>query len=336
MSLPETDTVIQRHSWLFCWPTTWRARIHYWVNTLNVSLNTCPMIIINIHNKRSISAINGTLPLVPMVFGEVCCVYGILLFANWFQLEGVSVIEMHRAVITFLTTSQGSADCSSQDRALVSEDYGRFLDTGCTQTALDEPLSMIYGAGWFKRKETDRDYTVSRFQTFHYNYGIEVRPVHFSLALALSLASFFDGLSNLSDAFNLFGLPQPLLKAEAKLVTFTDVDGQLQANDAHLSADAPVQLVFLARTSEDALSWFKHERDEPFCVLLSSAGTGVTLVFCLQLSDGRSFWVSIRVPSTFLVRGSPDFAQDIEDIDPNESFRDQVNWPKSYYYVKSS
>lgn len=262
------------------------------------------------------------------------CIKRTSLFTNELQLGGVSVIEMHRAVITFLTTSQGSADCSSQDRALVSENYGRFLDTGCTQTALDEPISVLYGTGWFKRKETERDYTVSRFQTFHYDYGIEIRPVHFSLALALSLASFFDGLSNLSDAFILFGLPQPLLEAEAKLVTFIKVDGHLQANDAHLSADAPVQLVFLARTSEDALSWFKHERDEPFCVFVT--GTGVTLVFCLQLSDGRSFWVSIRVPSTFLVRGSPDFAQDIEDIDPNESFRDQVNWPKSYYCVKSS
>lgn len=237
---------------------------------------------------------------------------------------------MHCAVITFLTTSQGSANCSSQDRALVSEDYGRFLDTGCTQTALDEPLSVIYGAEWFKRKETERDYTVSRFEAFHYDYGIEIRPVHFSLALALSFASFFDGLSNLSDAFTLFGLPQPLLKAKAKLVTFTEVDGQLQANDAHLSADIPVQLVFLATTSEDALSWFKHERDEPFCVLVSSSSPGVTVVFCLQLSDERSFWVSIRVPSTFLVRESPDFAQDIEDIDPNEYFRDQVNSPKSY------
>lgn len=241
---------------------------------------------------------------------------------------------MHRAVVTFLTTSQGSADCSSQDRALVSEDYGRFLDTGCTQTALDEPISLIYGAGWFKRKETERDYTVSRFQTFYYDYGIEVRPVHFSLALALSLASFFDGLSNLSDAFTFVGLPQPLLKAKAKLVTFTDVDGQLQANDEHLSADVPVQLVFLATTSEDALSWFKHEHDEPFCVLVSSSIPGVTLVFCLQLSDGRSFWVSIRVPSTFLVRESPDFAQDIGDVDLNESFRDQVNSSNSY--VKNS
>ncbi|GAW03908.1 hypothetical protein LENED_005662 [Lentinula edodes] len=119
--------------------------------------------------------------------------------------------------------------------------------------------------------------------TFAWNYATEIHPSHFALSLALSLALCYADFSKISDTFTLFGL-----------------------------TGAP----------EEVVSWFRHERDEPFCVLPSSSSTGVTLAFCLQLSDERTFWVFVYVPSTFTA-DSPDFAQDIKEIHPHVIFRDQ-------------
>lgn len=238
----------------------------------------------------------------------------------------ISVIEMHRAVVSYLTTSDGSGDCTTTDRILVTYDYGRFVDEKCSQIALDEPLTVIHGANWLKTATFDGK--VTSFDTFGYQYGTEVRASHFTLFLAMSFASFFDGFSRLSEAFTIFGLPAPLRKAKAKLVIYRKTGLQLEAVDAHFAEDGPFQLVLTAKTPEDALSWFKHERDEPFCVLQCTSSSSVTLVFCLELFDARSFWVFVRVPSTFLEREAPDFARDIENIHPNEIFSTQVRLPQ--------
>ncbi|KAH7868145.1 uncharacterized protein C8R40DRAFT_1178176 [Lentinula edodes] len=78
----------------------------------------------------------------------------------------------------------------------------------------------------------------------------------------------------------------------------------------------------LASSPKNALSWFNHDRSEPFCLLQSSSNTSVTLVFCLQQFDERAFWVFVQVPSTFAKR-EPEFVHDIEDIRPSELFCDQ-------------
>lgn len=251
------------------------------------------------------------------LLGSSYCVISHLL-----RLVPISVIEMHRAVVSYLTTSAGSGDCTTTDRILVTYDYGRFVDEKCSQIALDEPLTVVHGANWLQT--TSFDYKITSFNTFGYGYGTEVRASHFTLFLAMSFASFFDGLSRLSEAFAIFGLPVPLRNAKAKLVTYKKTGLQLKAVDAHFTEDAHLRLVLITETPEDVHSWFKHERDEPFCVLRCTSTSSVTLVFCLELFDARSFWVFIRIPSTFLERETPGFARDVEDIDPNEIFRTQV------------
>ncbi|KAJ3811365.1 hypothetical protein F5876DRAFT_39818, partial [Lentinula aff. lateritia] len=80
-------------------------------------------------------------------------------YNNWYSPLGptgllqrsLSMVEMHRAVVTLLTNSAGSVDCSTKDRTLVTEDYGYFTDPDCSQISLDEPLTVTYGAGWLKQ-----------------------------------------------------------------------------------------------------------------------------------------------------------------------------------------
>ncbi|KAF9075350.1 hypothetical protein BDP27DRAFT_1443746 [Rhodocollybia butyracea] len=206
--------------------------------------------------------------------------------------KSTSMIGMHRAVINFLTTSEGCFDCSTKDRALVTQDYGYFVDTECSQIALDEPMTILYGAGWFRDRKS--------------NYGI---------------GSLIQLITNLrlhaSDAFTISGSLTPLSKA--KLVTFNTAG---EATDVHFSGNIPRRLVWTAKTPLEMLAWFKHECDEPFCVLSFPFSERVALVFCLQTPDARCFWVFVGVPSKFLVE-NPDFAQDVDYLQPHKLFKDQ-------------
>lgn len=199
-------------------------------------------------------------------------------------------MEMYRAVVSFLTTSSGSTDCTTTNRVLITEDYGYFLDTACSQIALDEPITLTYGAQWLK---TTTNY-VTNFHMFCDEFDTEIPPSHFALFLALSFAPFFDGFSNVSNAFTISGLSTPL--PMAKLVTFAKGNKGLEVVDVHFTEDTPSQLVLVAKTPEEVLSWFKHERNEPFCVLPFSSTSSIILVFCLQLSDGRSFGYLCKCP----------------------------------------
>ncbi|KAJ3809002.1 hypothetical protein F5876DRAFT_66815 [Lentinula aff. lateritia] len=232
----------------------------------------------------------------------------------------ISVLEMHRAVISVLVTSQGCPDCSTNERALVSEDYGYFTDPDCSQIALDEPLTIMYGAGWLKETDKRLRFQITNFDIFDSHHGTDTRASHFALFLALSFASMFDGLSEVSSAFTLFGISTSF--PTAKLVTFAGA--RLEASDVHFTDHAPDRLAFLATTPEEALRWFKHECEEPFCVLQYSSSTSATLVFCLQSSDAQTFWVFVRVPSTFQNKEDPDFVRDIQALHPTEIFHDQV------------
>ncbi|KAH7872265.1 uncharacterized protein C8R40DRAFT_492514 [Lentinula edodes] len=234
----------------------------------------------------------------------------------------ISVIEMHRSVINFLVTSQGCTDCSTNHRALVSEDYGYFIDPDCSKIALDEPLTIMYGAGWLKETHRKKSrFQITNFDIFDSHHGTDPRASHFALFLALLFASMFDGLTQISNAFTVSGISTPFL--EAKLVTFTRIGPRLEARDVHFTDHTPDRLVLLATTPEEALCWFKHERDEPFCALQYASSTSATLVFCLQFSDARTSWVFVRVPSTFQNKEETDFARDIQDLHPTEIFRDQ-------------
>ncbi|KAJ3863953.1 hypothetical protein EV359DRAFT_81906 [Lentinula novae-zelandiae] len=239
------------------------------------------------------------------------------LTAGW-----ISVIEMHRSVINFLVTSQGCTDCSTNQRALVSEDYGYFIDPDCSKIALDEPLTIMYGAGWLKKTYQKKSrFQITNFDIFDTHHGTDPRASHFALFLALLFASMFDGFTQVSNAFTISGISTPFF--EAKLVTFTRIGPRLEARDVHFTDHTPDRLVLLATTPEEALRWFKHEREEPFCVLQYSSSTSATLVFCLQFSDARTSWVFVRVPSTFQNKEDTDFARDIQDLHPTEIFRDQ-------------
>ncbi|KAJ3873670.1 hypothetical protein F5051DRAFT_476277 [Lentinula edodes] len=234
----------------------------------------------------------------------------------------ISVIEMHRSVINFLVTSQGCTDCSTNHRALVSEDYGYFIDPDCSKIALNEPLTIMYGAGWLKETHRKKSrFQITNFDIFDTHHGTDPRASHFALFLALLFASMFDGLTQISNAFTVSGISTPFL--EAKLVTFTRIGPRLEARDVHFTDHTPDRLVLLATTPEEALCWFKHERDEPFCALQYASSTSATLVFCLQFSDARTSWVFVRVPSTFQNKEETDFARDIQDLHSTEIFRDQ-------------
>ncbi|KAF5379958.1 hypothetical protein D9757_010235 [Collybiopsis confluens] len=247
-------------------------------------------------------------------------------YLNWVSALGsnglergpISRIEMHRAVITYLATSKGCLDCETKDRALVTQDYGYFVDTECRRIALDEPLTIIYGAGWLKNSEHSAATTM--FKTFDSKYPTPLRPSHFALFLALSFASNFDGFSNILGAFKIYG--GPLFTAlAAKLVVFSkNAEGRLEPADVHFSEHSPKRLVLEAGGAEDMLSWFKHERDEPFCLLQSSPGSSATLAFCLELQDGQCFWVFVHVPEDFTGEDSPSFAEDIQRASPTSLF----------------
>ncbi|KAF9075339.1 hypothetical protein BDP27DRAFT_43914 [Rhodocollybia butyracea] len=233
--------------------------------------------------------------------------------------ESTSMIGMHRTVISFLTTSEGCFDCSINDindRALVTQDYGYFVDTACSQIALDEPMTILYGAGWFR--DSQSNYGIPNFNWFAYVSEAEAPPSYFAQFLALSFALLFDGFKDASDAFTIFGSPTPPPKA--KLVTFNTAG---EATDVHFSENIPRRLVWTAKTPLEMLAWFKHECDEPFCVLSFPPSERVTLVFCLQLPDACCLWVFVVVPSKYLVE-NPDFAQDVDYLQPRKLFCDQV------------
>ncbi|KAF5364833.1 hypothetical protein D9757_011268 [Collybiopsis confluens] len=241
--------------------------------------------------------------------------------SNGLERGPISRIEMHRAVIAYLTTSKGCLDCETKDRALVTQDYGYFVDTECRRIALDEPLMIIYGAGWLKNSEHSAATTM--FKTFDSKYPIPLRPSHFALFLALSFASTFDGFSNVLDAFKIYGGPLSLALV-AKLVLFSKkAKDRPEPTDVHFSEHSPKRLVLEAGSAEDMLSWFKHERDEPFCLLQSSLGSSVTLAFCLELQDGQRFWVFVHVPEDFTGEDSPSFIEDIRHASPASLFDEQ-------------
>lgn len=233
---------------------------------------------------------------------------------------------MHRAVIAYLTTSKGCLDCDTKDRALVTQDYGYFVDTECRRVALDELLIITYGTGWLKNSEHPAATTM--FKTFDSQYPTPLRPSHFALFLALSFASYFDGFSNISDAFKIYG--GPVLSAlAAKLVLFSKkAEGRPEPTDVHFLEHSPKRLVFEAGGAEDMLSWFKHERDEPFCLFQSSHGSSATLAFCLEFQDGQCFWVFVHVPGDFTCGDNPSFAEDIQHASPASLFDEQVRLSK--------
>ncbi|KAJ3881264.1 hypothetical protein F5051DRAFT_476871 [Lentinula edodes] len=252
-------------------------------------------------------------------------------YNNWYSPLGskgllersLSTAEMHRAVIAFLTTARGIIDCSTKDRILITEDYGYFMDPECSQIALDEPLTVTYGAGWLKKNSY---FSTRKFISFFCNHKRddikEVTPSHYALYLALTFVSTLDHLCDTSDVFTVIGLP-PTLLPQVKLVTFTTTR-RLKAVDVHPWGEETYdRLVLMASSQEETLSWFKHERDEPFCVLQHPSSIGLILVFCLQLADARCFWVFVHISSTHTNKEDPNIIQDIKDLHPNEVFRDQ-------------
>ncbi|KAJ3787097.1 hypothetical protein GGU10DRAFT_154918 [Lentinula aff. detonsa] len=232
--------------------------------------------------------------------------------------QSISTVAMHRSIISYLTVSKGCHDFMAKDITLVNEDYGLFLDTACSRIGLDEPVTITFGATWFKKNSASA--LVKLATIFARDYHTEIRPSHFALSLALSLALCFSEPFEISNAFTVSGIPTPWLRG--RFVKFTKIDGQLEAVDIHFSEDAPDRLVYLAGTWEDVISWFKHECKEPFCMISTPASTGVTLVFCLRLSNKRTLWVSIHIPSTFRDE-NPNFAQDVKEAHPTNMFRDQ-------------
>ncbi|KAJ3851123.1 hypothetical protein EV368DRAFT_83861 [Lentinula lateritia] len=253
-------------------------------------------------------------------------------YNNWYSPLGskgllersLSTAEMHRAVIAFVTTARGIIDCSTKDRILITEDYGYFMDPECSQIALDEPLTVTYGAGWLKKNSY---FSIRKFISFFCNHKRddikEVTPSHYALYLALTFVSILDHLCDTSDVFTVIGLP-PTSLPQVKLVTFTRTTRRLKAVDVHPWVEETYdRLVLMANSQEETLSWFKHERDEPFCVLHHTSSIGLILVFCLQLADARCFWVFVRISSIYTNKEDPNIIQDIKDLHPNEVFCDQ-------------
>ncbi|KAF5378624.1 hypothetical protein D9757_009561 [Collybiopsis confluens] len=249
---------------------------------------------------------------------------------SWFSELGskgldegpISRIEMHRAVIAYLTTSRGCLDCETKERALVTQDYGYFVDTECRRIALDEPLMVIYGAGWLKNYEHSAATTM--FKTFDSKYPTPLRSSHFALFLALSFTSTFDGFSNILDAFKIYGGPLSSALAAKLVLVSKKADGRPEPTDVHFSEHSPKRLVFEAGSAEGMLAWFKHERDEPFCLFQSSPGSSATLAFCLKFQDGQCFWVFVHVPEDFTSEdSSPSFAEDIQHASPASLFDEQ-------------
>ncbi|KAJ3848715.1 hypothetical protein EV368DRAFT_86306 [Lentinula lateritia] len=245
---------------------------------------------------------------------------------NWYSSLGttglseksVSTLAMHRAITSFLTTSKGCVDFTVMDLALVNQDYGLFLDPMCSRIGLEEPVTVTFGAKWFSQNPY---FTLVKLSgTFAWDYDTGIHPSHFASSLALSLALCFGESSEISNTFTTFGLPGRL--PLGRLVKFIKVADKLESVDVKFSENMPDRLVFLTGTPEEVFSWFKHEREEPFCVMSCSSSARVTLVFCLSLSDERNFWVFVSVPSTFTSE-NPDFAQDIKEIHPKFIFRDQ-------------
>ncbi|KAJ3849165.1 hypothetical protein EV368DRAFT_85820 [Lentinula lateritia] len=248
------------------------------------------------------------------------------------------IVEMHRAAASFLSTSTGCIDCSTEDRVLITEDYGYFIDPDCLQIALNEPMTVTSGAIWLKKNFY---FGFAKFiRIFCKRSEVFVHPTHFAHFLAFWLTSIsgpsceipdtyrsfrsptvIPSHCKISDAFRIIGLPAAL--PELKLVTFTKIEQRFEAVDVHLREDIYGNLVFMASSNEDILSWFKHERDEPFCALLSSSSNTVILVFCLQRADEQSFWVFVRISAQSTNEEGIDFGQEIDDLHPTKVFHDQ-------------
>ncbi|KAH7867958.1 uncharacterized protein C8R40DRAFT_1178380 [Lentinula edodes] len=228
-------------------------------------------------------------------------------------------VEMHRAATSFLSTSNGCIDCLKEDRILITEDYGYFIDPDCAQIGLNEPLTITSGASWLKKNSY---FGFAKFiRIFCKRSEVAVHPTHFAHFLTFWLASLLRPPCKISDAFRIIGLPATF--SPVKLVTCTKIAQQIEAVDVHIRVEIYGKLVFMANSAEDIVSWFKHERDEPFCALLSSSSNTVILAFCLQLADERSFWVFVRISSKSTNEEDIDFAQEIDDLHPTKVFHDQ-------------
>ncbi|KAJ3805885.1 hypothetical protein F5876DRAFT_81281 [Lentinula aff. lateritia] len=246
-------------------------------------------------------------------------------------------VEMHRAATSFLSTATGCIDCLTEDRVLITEDYGYFIDPDCAQIALNEPITVTAGAIWLKKNFY---FGFAKFiRIFCKISEVVVDPTHFAHFLAFWLTSIsgpsceipdtyrsfrsptvIPNPCKISDAFRIIGLPA---LPEVKLVTFTKIEQRFEAVDVHLREDIYGKLVFMASSNEDILSWFKHERDEPFCALMSSSSNTVILVFCLQRADEQSFWVFVRISAQSTNEEDIDFGQEIDDLHPTKVFHDQ-------------
>ncbi|KAF8829009.1 hypothetical protein HHX47_DHR3001121 [Lentinula edodes] len=226
---------------------------------------------------------------------------------------------------SFLTTSKGCLDIPGNDIALINEDYGIFLDTMCSRIGLDEPATVAYGANWFKQNPY---FTLVKLAgTFAWNYATEIHPSHFALSLALSLALCYADFSKISDTCTLFGLSASL--SDGRLVKFVKVAEQLEALDVQFSKNTPDRLVFLAGAPEEVVSWFRHERDEPFCVLPSSSSTGPEVLTLLDqlpnlntdvgpsgiLRISGSFWVKSATANSIPREEYPAGVLNIEGLD---------------------
>ncbi|KAJ3884538.1 hypothetical protein GG344DRAFT_83873 [Lentinula edodes] len=216
-------------------------------------------------------------------------------------------VEMHRAATSFLSTSTGCIDCLTEDRVLITEDYGYFIDADCVQIALNEPMTVTSGAIWLKKNFY---FGFAKFiRIFCKISEVVVHPTHFAHFLAFWLTSISGPSCEIPDTYRSFGSPK--------------IAQRFEAVDVHLREDIYGNLVVMANSTEDILSWFKHERNEPFCALLSSSSNTVNLVFCLQRADEQSFWVFVRISSKSTNEEDIDFAQEIDDLHPTKVFHDQ-------------
>ncbi|KAJ3846280.1 hypothetical protein EV368DRAFT_89294 [Lentinula lateritia] len=229
-------------------------------------------------------------------------------------------VEMHHAATSFLSTSNGCIDCLKEGRILITEDYGYFIDPDCAQIALNEPLTITSGTSWLKKNSY---FGFAKFiRIFCKRSKVAVHPTHFAHFLTFWLASLLCPPCKISDAFRIIRLPATF--SQVKLVTCTKIAQQIEAVDVHIWEEIYGKLVFMANSAEDILLWFKHERDGPFCALLSSLSNTVILAFCLQLADERSFWVFVRISSKYTNEEDIDFAQEIDDLHPTKVFHDQT------------
>ncbi|KAL1674099.1 hypothetical protein EV122DRAFT_221360 [Schizophyllum commune] len=195
--------------------------------------------------------------------------------------------SMHHVIYKYLVTGTCLREFDTTYIALVENAAGHFCDDSASRIVVDEPLCIVSAAKWLCEAGNDGLFSLDLIRS-----AVDPSTSSMREYIVLLLAYALNDARPLSDVVCGPGTAHAWTKDTVELVELhRSPDGVACVfypfKYQHLSSARPVALAADCTSYSDVLTWLRHERTSPFCLLPDQK----SLLFALRFSNGTFCWV---------------------------------------------